>query len=179
MLGNLKVFDGLRGVSAVYAVYGSTYFFSYFGIIENPYDIDKIRGQFGFIFIAGSFFTAYTFFFLGGFLSAFSFLQTPQEERYTAGNLGKYYAKKLLKYMPFNIFIILFSIYLQPTMGEGPIWNKYAQFMTPCNTYWYTNLFYFNNLYPSNFDQQCMPWLWFLPAYIQLSLLLPLLMLVY
>lgn len=40
-------------------------------------------------------------------------------------------------------------------------------------SYWWTNLIWINNLYPVNFDDKCLPWTWFIPCYVQLSLLLP------
>jgi len=36
-----------------------------------------------------------------------------------------------------------------------------------------------NNIYPSQFDDKCCPWGWFIPALTQLSLILPILVLIH
>lgn len=40
-------------------------------------------------------------------------------------------------------------------------------------TYWWTNLLWVNNLYPRAMDDKCLPWTWFIPCYVQLTLILP------
>lgn len=89
------------------------------------YDLPKFRQEFFFTFVPGSFFAVTSFIFMSGFLSAYSFLQVPKEERYTAKNLGTYYAKKLLKYLPINIIAFIFGMYVFTLMGAGPIWHYY------------------------------------------------------
>lgn len=51
--------------------------------------------------------------------------------------------------------------------------------MEPCKSYWWTALFYVNNFYPKRFDDKCMNWTWYLSSYIQLSIFLPLIILIY
>lgn len=34
--------------------------------------------------------------------------------------------------------------------------------VSKCNTMWWTNLLYINNLYPTNYLDQCVPWAWYL-----------------
>lgn len=81
--------------------------------------------------------------------------------------------------MPLNIVLMLFAMYLMPKIGYGPIWKTYEEVMAPCSDYWWTNVLFVNNFYPSSFDDKCLPWNWFLPVYIQLSLILPLLLALY
>jgi hypothetical protein len=63
--------------------------------------------------------------------------------------------------------------YLIPLVGSGPIWMNYQTMLAPCNSNWWTNMVYINNVYPREYDDKCLPWNWFLPCYVQLSLLLP------
>jgi hypothetical protein len=61
-------------------------------------------------------------------------------------------------------------------LGAGPVWNNYQEkVMLPCKNYWWTNVLYINNIVPANgsFDEKCMPWAWFIPCMVQLSLILP------
>jgi len=51
--------------------------------------------------------------------------------------------------------------------------------MAPCKKYWWTVLIYIHNFYPEKYDERCLPWTWYLSFYVQISLVLPLLLLVY
>jgi len=68
---------------------------------------------------------------------------------------------------------LLATLYLLPLLGTGPIWNKFDTSVAGCNNYWWTNLIWINNIYPRNFEDKCLPWTWFVPCYIQLSLCIP------
>jgi len=48
-----------------------------------------------------------------------------------------------------------------------------------CDTYWWTNAVWISNLYPAGFDEKCLPWTWFVPCYVQLTLLLPIILAIY
>lgn len=93
--------------------------------------------------------------------------------------IAMYYVKKIFRYAPLNIFMVLFFTFIGPSLGTGPLWHGYYKTIEPCQTYWWTTMIYINNFYPQNFDDKCMPWLWYLAVYVQLSLLLPVLLLVY
>ena len=92
---------------------------------------------------------------------------------FTGSALGKYYLRKIFRYMPLNIVALLFVTKALPYLGNGPIWNYYGKLVAPCNNYWWTNVLWISNLYPVEFDDKCLPWTWFVPCYVQLSLLLP------
>lgn len=94
-------------------------------------------------------------------------------------NVSRFIGKRLVRYAPFNIFTLLFAIYIVPYQGLGPLWINYVNYIKPCNTLWWTNLIYINNFYPANYDEKCMPWSWFLPTYVQVSLTLPLIIFLY
>lgn len=81
--------------------------------------------------------------------------------------------------MPLIAFTLVFGMFVLPFIGSGPIWQQYSVVMQPCQKYWWTTLIYINNFYPANFDDRCLPFAWFIPCYVQLSLLLPLIMVVY
>jgi len=64
-------------------------------------------------------------------------------------------------------------LFVLPLLASGPIWSNYKTLVGPCSSMWWTNVLWLNNLYPRAFDDKCLPWTWFIPCYIQLSLLLP------
>lgn len=82
---------------------------------------------------------------------------------------------RLVRYFPLILMTELFAMFVIPLLGSGPIWDKYSeQIMKPCETYWWTNLLYVNNIVPArSFDDKCMPWAWFIPCMVQISLFLP------
>ena len=115
-----------------------------------------------------------------GFLQTFGFLQQREDEMFAPGNLLKYYAWRLTKFVPLIATVLMFSMFIMPFLGSGPIWALYEKVMSPCQDNWWTVLLQINNFYPgSSFDDKCMPWAWFIPALTQMSLLLPLFVYVY
>ena len=104
-------------------------------------------------------------FLVAGFLQTFNFFQQSHEEMFTIKNLTKYYVWRLVKFIPLLGAILIFSMFIVPFLGAGPIWSNYATVMAPCNDYWWTVLLQINNFYPrASFDDKCMPWGWFIPA---------------
>ena len=70
--------------------------------------------------------------------------------------LPKRDADFIFRLTPPYAFLILFSISVWPKLGDGPFWwSTTAQPMiTSCQKYWYTNLLYFNNLYPVQIENE-------------------------
>lgn len=99
---------------------------------------------------------------------------------FSAKNLLKYYVWRFVKFIPLLGMVLIFSLFLLPFLGSGPIWKLYQDVMAPCETYWWTVLLQVNNIYPTaSFDDKCMPWAWFIPALTQISFLLPIFVAVY
>jgi len=92
---------------------------------------------------------------------------------FTWPSLRAYYFRKIFRYMPLNIVAMMAMLFLMPMIGSGPIWNSFQTAVQGCNSYWWTNLVWVNNVYPRNYDDKCLPWTWFVPCYVQLSMLVP------
>ena len=186
---NFKVFSGIRGLSSLYYIYGATHLFCWYGIIENPQDIMTMKQSIYFALIPGALFTAPVFLFTSGFLQTFNLMLTmedpspeisksnkPKERKL---NLKNFYLNKLLRFGPYNLFIVGFFTILEPYIGNGPLWKDMDYVIGPCKQYWWTNALFINNFYPANYDDKCMGWNWFLPVYLQLTLFLPLILAIY
>jgi hypothetical protein len=66
---NLKVFNGLKAVSMIFAAWGVTFYFSWFSIISNKPAVDDMLKTMTFnIMVAASIYTVPIFFFSSGFL---------------------------------------------------------------------------------------------------------------
>ncbi|CDW87686.1 UNKNOWN [Stylonychia lemnae] len=179
LVKNLRVFNGIKALSSIYFIYGCTYFFSWYAIYDNPSDINKMKNNILFAIIPGVFFIVPMFLFTSGFLSTFSFLQTKETQQFSAKNIWNYYLRKVIKVIPFNTFCIAFFIFVMPYLGSGPIWGDYEKIVDPCKTYWWTNALFINNFYPVAYDDKCLGWNWYLPVYLQLTALLPFILLAY
>jgi hypothetical protein len=92
---------------------------------------------------------------------------------FTPKRLISHYIIKLFRYVPLNMICLLAVVYGLPLIGSGPVWNNFATLVKPCQSLWWTNAVWISNVYPSGFDEKCLPWTWFVPCYVQLSLLLP------
>lgn len=55
-------------------------------------------------------------------------------------NLLKYYVWRFVKFIPLLGMVLIFSLFILPFLGSGPIWKLYETVMTPCDTYWWTVL---------------------------------------
>lgn len=109
-------------------------------------------------------------FFVSGFLLTYSLLST----EFDGKAVGTYYAKRIFKLMPYNIFVLMFANYFAPTVGTGPHYINIEKALAGCKTYWWTNVLYINNIYPANYDDKCLPQTWFLACFVQMSLIVPL-----
>jgi len=187
---NFKVFSGIRGWSSLYYIFGATYLFCWYAIIENPQDIITMKQSFYFALIPGALFTAPVFLFTSGFLQTFNLMMTlddpqpgesevDQKPRPRKLNLKNFYTNKLLRLAPYNLFIVGFFTILEPYIGNGPLWKNMDYVIEPCKQYWWTTALFINNFYPSNYDDKCMGWNWFIPVYLQLTLILPILLSLY
>ena len=59
----MKVFNGLVGFFLIYGMWGNTYFYSWYGLYDNPQDVLAMRQRIAFVFITGiSFFASLLFF---------------------------------------------------------------------------------------------------------------------
>ena len=123
-------------------------------------------------------------FMLVGFTHTFSWQHygDSDEDRFSLKHFRDFYVNRLLRFWPMVFVTFLFAYNFIPMFGDGPVWSFYdTKVMAGCNKYWWTNFVYVNNIIPTgaSYDDKCMPWTWFIPALVQVSLLLPFIMLCY
>ena len=170
---HLKVFNGLKGGAVLLVVWGITFQFAWFSVVSNPEEVGTMSSSWMFNIVSATVYTVPVFFFCSAFLQTMSFMQKDERIRFTPAELGKFYLRKIFRYMPLNALALLFVLFVLPFLASGPIWSNYKTLVGPCSSMWWTNVLWLNNLYPRAFDDKCLPWTWFIPCYIQLSLLLP------
>jgi peptidoglycan/LPS O-acetylase OafA/YrhL len=60
-----------------------------------------------------------------------------------------------------------------PLLSSGPFWNLLDADQSFCNKYWWTNLLYINNFYPSDNRGGCYAVAWYLANDVQFFILVP------
>lgn len=157
--------------------WGITFYFVWLSVISNPEGVDEMTSSLFFNVVSCTVYAAPIFFFCSGFLQTFALMQ--DSESLSGANLVTYILRKLLRYVPLNMICVLTLVWMLPYLGSGPIWNDFHTLVEPCKTKWWTNLVWINNFYPAEYDDRCLPFTWFVPVYVQLSVLLPIVLLVY
>lgn len=116
----------MKGLSVIFMTWGFTFYFVWYSVISNPEDVDNMASTIFFNVVSGTVYVVPVFFYCSGFLQTFALLQANNKgDMFTPANLGKWYARKLLRYVPLNIMAMLGVLFLIPMIGAGPIWNKY------------------------------------------------------
>ena len=70
----LRIFNGLRGISALIACWGGTFYFSWYSILANPNDVDDMMKTETFALVSGCVFIFAVFMFCSGFLQTHALL---------------------------------------------------------------------------------------------------------
>lgn len=98
----MTVFNGVMGLSVLFVIWGQTYFFSWYGVYDNPQDIIKMRSEFRFTLIPGVFLLVPLMFFIMGFVSTFSLLHNKKQgEGVTIKESIFFILKRIAKLWPF------------------------------------------------------------------------------
>lgn len=118
-----------------------------------------------FLIILSAFFAVDVFFYIGGFLVAYSFLRNSMK------SIMKYplaIAHRLLRFWPSYIMAMIIYFGIMIHTGYGPLWSKLqtvGQFQY-CKSLWKPILFVDNIL--GNGERMCMAWGWYLQNDMQI-----------
>ncbi|XP_068723765.1 nose resistant to fluoxetine protein 6-like [Montipora capricornis] len=171
--GAITSVNGVRVLSLWWIILGHTYT----AIVTSGILNDILLGlnivhRFTFGTISNAFFAVDSFFVLSGLLVAYlSFRRMEQNDGKLP--LFKFYFHRFWRLTPSYMFVILFYSNLYAFLGEGPYWFS-SQNSTLCEKYWWTNLLYINNFYPTNSGNQCLGWSWYLANDMQFYIISPL-----
>jgi hypothetical protein len=178
----IRAMNGIKSIATLIALWGSTIFFSWFSVLNDPVHMDSKLKSWLFTFTIGSSLYAIPIlFFASGFLHAHSLLVKPENERFTASSLKNYYLKRTVRFMPLLAGALILAMCVIPLLGAGPFWRNYDTIMDPCKSYWWTVMTFTNNVVPfgDDYDAKCFPFAWFIPCLVQLSLVTPIIIYIY
>ena len=125
--------------------------------------------------IINGFLSVDSFFFLSGVLVSYLTLRE-MKRRKGKFPLVPYYLHRILRLTPTYMFFLFFYWFIAMYMSQGPpmVQLIFGQQQNSCNAYWWTNLLYINNLYPSSLSEECMSWSWYLANDMQFFVISPL-----
>jgi peptidoglycan/LPS O-acetylase OafA/YrhL len=116
-----------------------------------------------------------TFFFISGFLLAFSYLKSAPDQSPVAQliKVPKMYLHRYLRLTPSVGVMYLVTITIFRFLGSGPTWSLIANFMKDaCKKKWWEFFLYVQNY--TDPDNMCVNPMWYLSADMQMFILAPL-----
>ena len=171
--------NGIRVISMFWVILGHTYLWGLdYGVTANVEEaVATVPERFFFQPVNNAFLSVDTFFVLSGLL--LSYLSVREMER----RKGKFpfaffYIHRLLRLSPAYYFAVFLNFKILPYVGSGPLWKLLD--VARCEKYWWTNILYINNFYPTSFADQCYGVTWYLANDMQFYIISPIfLMLLY
>ncbi|XP_033118096.1 nose resistant to fluoxetine protein 6-like [Anneissia japonica] len=178
--GSLGALNGIRVLSLFWVILGHTYSSS-IALFSNILTLFDVIARFSFQAIANATFSVDSFFFLSGLLVTYLTLN------YMKKNNGRlnwvmFYVHRYLRLTPVYMLVIFIFTTLTPYFATGPFYSYLFDpnpapgvetQITYCQDYWWTNLLYINNLYPSELMRECLAWGWYLANDMQFFIISP------
>ena len=164
--------NGIRVISLCWLISANIFVWGLkFGITANIKEfIDTVPKHFLMQWVFNGTYSVDSFFVLSGLLMCY--LSIKEMERHE----GKfpfvfYYVHHLLRLSPAYYFVLFFNFKILPYIGSGPLW--FFQDVSNCEKYWWTNILYINNFYPTTYLNQCYSVAWYLANDVQFFIIFP------
>ncbi|CAB05687.1 Nose resistant-to-fluoxetine protein N-terminal domain-containing protein [Caenorhabditis elegans] len=172
--GFIKCLDCIRFLSMLWVVTGHT--FSYLTTPDQIESILPFFGRFWNHLVMNAFYSVDTFFLLSGLVVSYLFFKTKLKVSQIKSPITwiLFYVHRYLRLTPPLMFFLgFFVVYGKYFQGPGVAsqLNQQNGEVDTCQTYWWKNLIYINNLMSG--DTQCYGITWYLGADTQLYLVAP------
>ena len=178
----LAVLNGVRVLSIGWVILGHGFGFVFLGPVTNITTAMNMFHDTFFGIIPGGFFAVDTFFFLSGFLTFAIMTQKLYAKGGWVGGKNTFliYFHRYYRLIFPIIFLTLLATFLTRYLGGGPIFRQTMDTAAkPCRKYWWANFLFINNFYPTNMNDQCIGWVWYLANDFQMFLISPFVILAY
>ena len=164
--------NGMRVVGMLWLMLGYTFILELrYNITANTNEVvETVPRRFLFQPIDNLFFAFDIFFVLSGLLTYYSSI-TEIECHQGKFPLISFYIHRLLRISPAYFFVLFLNFKVLPYVGGGPVW--FLSNVHLCEQYWWTNILYINNFYPSAFLEQCYTVSWYVAIEMQFFIISP------
>lgn len=164
--------NGIRVISMFWVILGHTFLWGLDdGVTANIEEaFETVPQPFYFQPVNNAFLSVDTFFVLSGLLLSYLSIRE-MERRKGRFPFVFFYLHRLLRLSPAYYFAVFFSFKVWPYVGSGPLW--YLPDVHRCEKYWWTNILYINNFYPTSFSDQCYGVTWYLANDMQFYIVSP------
>ncbi|CDW80355.1 UNKNOWN [Stylonychia lemnae] len=145
---------------------------------QDQFDVEIKNSIFFQIFVSRGVQTALEInYLICGISQAVSFLHKCQGNASTLYDCFQFIIKRLFKLVPIYYITFFLTAYGVKYFGQGPLWHYFDKVLEPCQNAEnvMANLLIINNFYPQFGEDKsmCMPWTWFVPIYLQMSIITP------
>ena len=174
----ISCINGMRVISMFWVIMGHVYVFaSYSGTVANPLVIlQEVVPSLTFQGVENALFAVDTFFFLSGLLTAYLTLREMHRRKGRFPFLP-FYIHRYLRLTPSIAFVLFFFMFMTVYLSDGPYYSPtFDSSYNSCRSYWWTNLLYINNFYPSGLISSCIGWTWYLANDMQFFVVSPLML---
>ena len=177
----ISCINGMRVISMFWVIMGHVYvFFGYNTGVTNPLVVaQEVVPSFAFQGVENALFAVDTFFFLSGLLTAYLTLREMYRRKGRFPFLP-FYIHRYLRLTPSIAFVLFFFMFMTVHLSDGPYYSltldSASTYYNNCRSYWWTNLLYINNFYPSNANDGCIIWTWYLANDMQFFVISPLML---
>ncbi|KAJ3439218.1 o-acyltransferase [Anaeramoeba flamelloides] len=169
---SFHILDSIRTISMFWIVLGHQYEFLRF-TTKRPEVFNQWVKEFPYQIIGGAEFAVDSFFFMSGFLVTYYIYKELKAKGKM--NFLLYLVHRCLRLWPTMIFGILFAWKILYYMGSGPVFTTFQNRMdNTCKKYWWTDVLFINNYYPTDYESQCLGQLWYLANDFQMHFFTPL-----
>jgi len=167
---------GIRAISFFYIIFTQT--FNYQAIaMKNYFSGLSIIDSWGYLFVLGGLKIIDLFFFLSGFLNAYTLFYKLRNTRLSFKSYLGMTFHRWFRVWPTYMIVLLVFWKLSSYSRTGPLWPFYTFEAQNCALTWWKNAIFLNNwLVEEGF---CMDWTWYLAVDFQLYLLLLIFICVY
>ena len=171
VMAYLRIFDGIRFLSAGWVVFGHTMYVPLIYGAKNSLEIYYQVKEWYFPFITSAYFSVDVFFYLSGFLFNFSMQKYFNKSIPRVKIILISIVMRYIRLLPFMLVGIFGFIYVFPFLSNSPNMYKYIYTNQGCLTNYWHNLLYINNI--MTYDQtgpnnmQCAGHFWYLACDMQ------------
>ncbi|EAR83718.3 acyltransferase family protein (macronuclear) [Tetrahymena thermophila SB210] len=181
---DLLVFNGIRSLCFMQVIFGHE-FYLHMNYMSNPQDLMIIQNRSFVLFLFSCLYSVDVFFWLGGFFLAYVVADEKQQRNFsmkkpvkTAISFLFAIINRVFRIFPCYFLVLMFYWRLSPFVGSSPTWDVFMHGAALCDTRWWQNLLFIDNLFPGQ-GKKCVPWGWYLSNDFQMFIFGMILLIIY